>query len=402
MDPNTKSQAEHIEMMADDEPTNIDTPHDEGVDLTLWQAARTFPRIVLFSLAACSAGGTFGYDVVVNGAAVAMPSFLLYFGAATPAHTLYLPSIWASLLSAMSALMQAIGGILIAPISDRFGRRVAIISPCFISFIGVGLQYGATSRGMLLAGKMVNGLAIGAMLSAATAWASEISPVRLRGPIQSGIVLCTVFMQAMALVVVRQLVTVITPSAFRLVFAMQWIFCGLTCISFFLVPESPTWLILKGRHDQARKTVARLYGRHNNPDAWYEIIADKIRQEAAYEQSSGIGGFLDLYRGSNLKRTMTVHLLFFGIGLAGSSFLGQSIYFLLTAGLPAVHTFDISIGGFCLALFAIVGSWVYIEKIGRRSLWLLGCAVNVVFMAIIGGLYWAPGKGPLWAIAILM
>lgn len=396
------ARAEHIEMMANDRTTTTDALHDEQEHLTLWQAARTFPRIVLFSLAACTAGMTFGYDVVINGAAIAMPSFLITFGAVTPAHTLYLPSIWASLFSAMSALGQAFGGITIAPLSDRYGRKVAIIVSCLISAIGVGLQYGATSRGMILGGKIVNGFAIGGILSTATAWASEISPMCLRGPIQSGIVLLTVLSQVVALVVVRQHIAIIAPSAFRTVFAIQWAFCGLTCILFFLVPESPTWLILKGRNDQAKKAVARLYGNRNDPEAWYELIASKVRQEAAQEHASGIGGFLDLYRGSNLKRTMTVHLLFFGIGLAGSSFLAQSIYFLLTAGLPAIHTFDVSIGGFALAFFAIIASWVYLEKVGRRSLWLVGCAVNTVVMAVIGGLYWAPGKGALWAIAILM
>jgi MFS family permease len=397
-----EAKAEHIEMMANVDTTNIDAVHDEQEHLTLWQAAKTFPRIVIFSFAACAAGMTFGYDVVINGAGIAMPSFLIYFGAVTPAHTLYLPSIWASLFSAMSALMQAFGGIAVAPLSDRFGRKIAIIASCFISATGVGLQYGATSRGMILGGKMVNGFAIGGMLSSATAWASEISPMCLRGPIQSGIVLLTVLCQALALVVVRQHIAEVAPQAFRDVFAVQWAFCGLTCILFFLVPESPTWLILKGRHDQAKEAVSRLYGSKNDPEAWYESIASKIRLEAAQEHASGIGSFLDLYRGSNLKRTMTVHLLFFGIGLAGSSFLGQSIYFLLTAGLPAIHTFDVSIGGFALAFFAIIASWVYLEKVGRRSLWLVGCTINTVVMAIVGGLYWAPGKESLWAIAILM
>jgi MFS family permease len=294
----------------------------------------------------------------------------------------------------MSALGQAVGGIAIAPLSDKYGRKVAIIVSCLISVIGVGLQYGATSRGMILAGKMVNGFAIGGILSSATAWASEISPACLRGPIQSGIVLFQVLMQALALVIVRQHIAIVAPSAFRTVFAIQWAFCGFTCILFFLVPESPTWLIIKGRQDQAQKAVVRLYGSKNNPEAWYESIASRVRQEAAQEHASGIGGFL--------KRTMTVHLLFFGIGLAGSSFLAQSIYFLLTAGLPAIHTFDVSIGGFALAFFAIIASWVYLEKVGRRSLWLVGCTVNTVVMAVVGGLYWAPGKDALWAIAILM
>lgn len=278
-----EAKAEHIEMMAHNGTTNTDFLHDEQEQLTLWQAAKAFPRIVLFSLAACSAGMTFGYDVVINGAAIAMPSFLIYFGAVTPTHTPYLPSVWASLFSAMSALRQAIGGIAVAPLSDKYGRKVAMIVSCFVSAIGVGLQYGAISRGMLLAGKIVNGFAIGGILSSAsaTAWASEISPASLRGPIQFGIVLFQVLMQATALVLVRQHIALITPSAFRTVFAIQWAFCGLTCICFFLVPESPTWLIIKGRPDQAKKAVARLYGSQNDPEAWYESIANRVRQEAA-------------------------------------------------------------------------------------------------------------------------
>ena len=256
-----KGHAEHIEM-AIDSTFHSDGDFDEGKDLTLWQAMKTFHRIVFLSFAAACAGMTFGYDVIVNGASLSLPSFLIYFGAVTPAHTLYLPSIWTSLFSAMSALFQAVGGIAAAPISDRFGRKLVVMGFCLISAGGVAIQFAAANRGTLLAGKMVNGFAIGGILSVATTWASEISPVRLRGPIQSGIVLFTVLMQALGLLVIRQHVTLIEPSSFRTVFAIQWAFCGLTGILFAFVPESPTWLILKERDDQARKSVAWLSPGH--------------------------------------------------------------------------------------------------------------------------------------------
>jgi len=344
---------------------------------------------------ACVAG-------VVNGASISMPAFELYFGAVTPTGKLYLPSNWTALWTSMSALLQCIGSFGAGPISDRIGRRYSVIGASFISASGIAVQYAADSRGMLLAGKMVNGLAIGSVLACATAWASEISPIRLRGPVQSGIVVLTVLMQAFSLLAIRQNVTNIEPHAFRIVFAIQWAFCALTGLLFFFVPESPVWLILSGREDQAKISMRRLYGRDGVHEARLVYLQRQIHEEAAAEHASGIGGFLELYKGSVLKRTLTVHLLFFGIGLAGSSFLAQSIYFLILAGLPAVHTFDVSIGGFVLALFTIVASWVYLERVGRRSLWLIGVAVNMVVMVAIGALYYAQGKGPIWAVAILM
>lgn len=353
MSPTTreKAQCEHLETV-----TSIDAHafFDKDKDLTLWQATKTFPWIALFTLAACSSGMLFGYDQVVNGASISMPGFLLYFGAMTPEHQPYLPSIWTSLWTAMSALMQAVGGIAIAPVSDRLGRRYSIMGVCVVSAGGVAVQYCSYTRGMLLAGKMINGFAIGGALSVGTTWASEISPVRLRGPIQSSIVLATVFMQAMGLLVIRQNITDITTTGFRIVFAVQWPFAALTFVLFALVPESPTWLILQNRPEEAKRAVTRLYGKNNDPEARFQQILQQIQVEAAVEHASGIGGFLELYRGDRLKRTITVHLMFFGAGLAGASFLAQSIYFLILAGLPAVNTFDVSIGGFALALFTIV------------------------------------------------
>lgn len=99
---------------------------------------------------------------------------------------------------------------------------------------------------------------------------------------------------------------------------------------------------------------------------------------------------------------MTVIFIFSAIGLSGGAFLAQSIYFLIIAGLPAINSFDIAIGGFGLAMIFIVISWFIIDKVGRRTLFLAGGSFNALGMLIIGALAYAPGDGPLWAIAILM
>lgn len=369
---------------------------------SLWASASSHKLVLAHSVAAFLAGGVFGYDSVINGASISMPAFLLYFGEHTAAGSLFVPSIWASMWTAMSYLLQAIGGFGIGFVSDRIGRKWACVGAACISVLGVGIQFAATSRGMLLGGKMINGLAIGCIFASATSWASEISPLRLRGPIQSGIVLFMVLMQAIGLVTIRVYIENITPSAFRTVFALQWIWPVAAGLAFIIMPESPIFLIQKGKTTAAKKALCRLYGSKNHIDARLAVLCKQVEQERSQAQVHGSAGYLELFQGTNLKRTFTVFWLFLAAGLNGASLLSQNTYFLIIAGLPAVHAFDVGIGGFGLAIVAIVFSWFYMEKFGRRSIWLAGVVVNTFTMAVIGGLYYSTTKGSLWAVAILM
>ena len=94
----------------------------------------------------------------------------------------------------------------------------------------------------------------------------------------------------------------------------------------------------------------------------------------------------------------------FGNGLIGSAFLTQNIYFLSLAGLSVIHCFDINIAGFGVTLLIIPCSWHLGDKLGRRPLYLIGVVGNVIGMAIVGGLGYAPlsNKGAIWALAVLM
>jgi hypothetical protein len=94
----------------------------------------------------------------------------------------------------------------------------------------------------------------------------------------------------------------------------------------------------------------------------------------------------------------------FGNGLTGTAFLTQNIYFLTLAGLPVIHCFDINIGGFVLALILMPIVWYFIDRVGRRPLYLIGVGGNIIFLATIGGLGYAPvaNKGAVWTVAVLL
>jgi hypothetical protein len=124
-------------------------------------------------IAASSASILFGYDSVINGASSSMPAFFYYFGELGPTGY-YIPSLWSSLWSAMSALFQAIGAFGIGFIADRYGRKWPTCACSALTAVGTAVQFTATSRAVLLVGKMINGFGIGAAVTVATTYASEV------------------------------------------------------------------------------------------------------------------------------------------------------------------------------------------------------------------------------------
>jgi hypothetical protein len=125
-------------------------------------------------------------------------------------------------------------------------------------------------------------------------------------------------------------------------------------------------------------------------------------EEEQNQTSDEAASYLDCFRGTNLKRTLTVVFLYSTNNWVGAAFLAQSTYFLLTVGLLAVHCFDIGIGGFGLAIIVIICLGNFGHKVTGRTWLLSGIALNFLFMITIGALYWAPGMGAVWAIGVLM
>lgn len=91
----------------------------------------------------------------VNSISTALPGFKLVFGYEYEG-TLLVSATWNALWTAMTSMGMLIGGLACGYVSDRLGRRMGFIVGSCLSLLGVGLEYAATSPGMLLAGKIVS------------------------------------------------------------------------------------------------------------------------------------------------------------------------------------------------------------------------------------------------------
>jgi MFS family permease len=123
---------------------------------------------VSFTAAIC-----WGFDMVINGASISMPSFLLYFGEMGPTGP-YLPSIWTSLWTAMAYLIQAIGSVSVGTISDKYGRKWPACGASILTLAGTAVQFTAHSRGALMGGKMISGFGIGAIMAMGLTYCAEV------------------------------------------------------------------------------------------------------------------------------------------------------------------------------------------------------------------------------------
>ena len=74
----------------------------------------------------------------------------------------------------MSALIQAIGAFVVRFFLNGFGRKWPAVVGGILTFAGTAVHFTSVSRGALLAGKMVNCLGVGAVMAAATSYASEV------------------------------------------------------------------------------------------------------------------------------------------------------------------------------------------------------------------------------------
>merc|ERR1712093_463306 len=97
-----------------------------------------------------------------------------------------------------------------------------------------------------------------------SSYASDIMPQVLRPYLTTYINLCWVFGQLIASIAVRAVLQLDNEWAYRIPFAIQWIWPPFVILAILFSPESPAWLVRKDRRDAARRAMLRLTS-HKSP-----------------------------------------------------------------------------------------------------------------------------------------
>ncbi|GFE14099.1 sugar transporter [Streptomyces glebosus] len=332
---------------------------------------------VIFITAAAAMGGfLFGYDSsVINGAVEAIRS-RYDVGSAVLAQVI-----------AVALIGCAIGAATAGRIADRIGRiRVMQIASVLftISAVGSALPF---SLWDLAFWRIIGGFAIGMASVIGPAYIAEVSPSAYRGRLGS-------FQQAAIVVgiAISQLVnwgilnladgnqrgTLAGLEAWQWMLGVMVVPAVLYGLLSFAIPESPRYLISVGKVSRAKEVLSEVEGKSVNLDTRVTEIQDAMRREHKSSFKDLLGskmGFLPIvWVGIGLS--VFQQLVGINVAFYYSSALWQSV------GIDPSASFFYSFTTSIINIIGTVIAMVFVDRLGRRPLALIGSAGMAVSLAL--------------------
>ena len=257
-------------------------------------------------------------------------------------------------------------------------RRGAVACAGLLSIGAVFLQFFSPTHvnGMLLAGKLLNGVSLGMYVSCAASYCAEISPLALRGITTGSVNLWIVIGQFLSNCVIEGTGTRPDAYAYRIPFAIQWIFPVILLIGLPFAPESPWYLIRRGRIEAAARVINHLGRGSVDVDLFVQQIQETIAIE---EQNKASTTYLDCFRGANRRRTIIALMVFVLQQSTGVVFvLGFSTYFFQLAGFNDSNSFRLGVGVTAIGIVGNLCALFTVNRFGRRGLFFWGMVACTV------------------------
>ncbi|GAB5588886.1 hypothetical protein Unana1_03786 [Umbelopsis nana] len=368
--------------------------------MSLMQGLKTYPKAIGWSLIISASIVMEGYDTALLGAFYAYPSFREKYG--QPYEDGYeIPASWQTALGMGTNIGVLIGVFINGFLTERFGyKRMMLYSLAAITMC-IFVPFFSPSAPVLLVGQIMCGIPWGVFSTLAPAYASEVCPVVLRGYLTTYVNLCWVIGQLISSGVLDALQSRSDQWAYKIPFAIQWVWpLPLFCAICF-APESPWWFVRHGRVDDAKKSVKRLSSVEIDSD---KVVAMMVHTNQ-YEKEMNEGtSYLDCFKGSNLRRTEICCMVWSIQNLSGSPIMGYATYFFLQAGLATSNAYALAVSQYALGFIGTVISWFLITKFGRRTVYLTGLVILNILMLLIGFIALAPESNTLipWVTSCLL
>ncbi|MDA3626158.1 MFS transporter [Saccharopolyspora sp. WRP15-2] len=308
---------------------------------------------------AYTAGGMF-----VDGYILGVIGFAL--DGATP--ELGLSSWWTGLLGGAALAGIFLGSLIAGWITDRVGRQKMLVGDLSLFIVLSIAQLFVANAEQLLVLRLLIGIAIGADYAIGAALLSEIAPRRQRGGLLASLNAVWTFGFVAALTVGAVFANY-APDQWRWLLASSALPAAAVLALRLGTPESPRWLVAKGRLEEARQVVAKYWGSEYGID---DLVGSTSGELARYKT---------LF--SRRYRTRTAFAALFW-------FCQVVPYFALFTFLPQVlTTFGLSgfVGEISSNLFLLLGAIVGVvimDRISRRRFVIWSFAVLAVALGLLG------------------
>ncbi|CAK7232413.1 hypothetical protein SCUCBS95973_008252 [Sporothrix curviconia] len=346
-----------------------------------WSSSSIKLYYCIFVAFCCSCAN--GYDGSLLGSILAMTHFQDVFHVGSSGQDV---SILTSLYSVGSIVTTPVAAL----ISDRFGRRIGMTTGAIGIIIGAVISASSHAKAQLIVGRFILGCGIQYMTVAAPAYSIEISPPHWRGR-ATGFYNCGWFGGSIPAALITYGCQYINSDwSWRLPLILQCFTCLLVLASVYFIPESPRFLMSRGRYDEAVAFLTKFHG-NGNPNSRLvlleiEEIKDNLRQEEIDKASAWWDYRPFLTHVGRWRGAQAIMMGIFGqFAGNGLGYFNVAIYELLGIDSPQEqlgYQILYSVLGAIGALTAVSLT----DRMPRRSVLIYGTAVIVVILAINGGL----------------
>lgn len=290
----------------------------------------------------------------------------------------------------------AAGAFLAGRLADFMGRKRVMVISALLFFFGALIQGMTDSHTLFVIARFAGGMAVGAASVLSPAYISEVAPANIRGRLTtvqqvmiiSGLTLAFVvnyFLQQSA--GGDSLNAVAGRPAWRWMYLAQAAPAAVFLIALMFIPESPRFLVSKGRDAEAKDVLTRLFG---GAEADKKVV--EIKASFADDHSPRLRDVLA--PGTIFRPIVWAGLLlatfqqFVGINII--FYYGETLWKL--AGVSEDVALERNIISGVVSIAAVLAALVLIDKIGRKPLLLIGSLGMGVTLAAMTWAFSGAGK----------
>ncbi|KAJ5628401.1 hypothetical protein N7490_010629 [Penicillium lividum] len=351
----------------------------EHIDHSKHQKGAINTLLVVSCIVFGSASFMFGYDDKVISPIIALPAFIEKF----QGNDLALSARNQNLVISVPLVGDVIGSLFAPPLTFHFGRKWPLVAAYTISLGGSLLQVFAPNLGAFVAGRAVNGIAIGIAIATAPLYLSEVVPVSIRGRCVSSINILNLIAGVIGTIVVWATQKVGGHLSYQIPLAIQCVIPIMLVLLTLPLPESPEWLVSKGNMEQARYNLRKLRG-FSDEQVGNEIRLMELCEKTNREIRSDVK-FWDIFRRDHLRRTLVAGS-FFSLNQISGVILSTTYATVFLRQIGASNAFRLTIIASCCTLAGALAAPLVIDRAGRRPTAFVGMSLLFMIDVIAGGL----------------
>ncbi|RDX94135.1 putative inositol transporter 2, partial [Mucuna pruriens] len=271
-------------------------------------------------------------------------------------------------------------------INDRFGRKKSILLADTLFFIGSAIMAAAMNPPILLVGRVFVGFGVGMASMASPLYISEASPTRVRGALVSLNGFLITGGQFLSYLI--NLAFTRAPGTWRWMLGVAAVPALIQIVLMITLPESPRWLFRKGKEEEAKEILRKIYPPQDVEDE-INALKESVEMEVQDASASDKVSIVKLLKTKTVRRG-----LYAGVGLqVFQQFVGINTVMYYSPTIVQLAGFASNRVALLLSLvtaglnaFGSILSIYFVDKTGRKKLLLFslsGVVVSLVVLTVV-------------------